>query len=92
MITRKIHLIEDFKINILLENNVLESELFDIFMSLEIAYIESCDVTISIKIFSQRTFQSKLIHFTKFKTISLYFERLISIHKAIHLAEITSLN
>lgn len=50
MIIKEIHLINDLKINILLENYILNSKLFDISMLTATAYIENCNVTISIKI------------------------------------------
>ena len=81
VITRKIHLINDLKANILLENDVLDSELFDIFMSKSTAYIESCDVTISILITNQRSFKTKSVHSTKIKIIASNSEQLIFIHK-----------
>ena len=80
-ITKKIHLIDDLKVNILLENDVLRSKLFDICMSFDTVYIESCDVIISIKISNHKVFQSKSVHSTKVKIISTHSKRLIFIHK-----------
>ena len=84
MTIKKIHLINDLKINILLENNIFDFELFDIFMSTNTTYIESCKITISINITTtHRFFQSKFVHFTKIKIVSSNFERFISIHKIV---------
>lgn len=80
-IIKAIHLINDLKINILLENDVFDSELFDISMSTNTIYIKSCKITISIKITTQRSFVSKFVHFIKFTIISSNLERFISIHK-----------
>ena len=84
MITKEIHLINDLKINILLENDIFDFELFDISMSTNTIYIESCKITISINIITtHRFFQSKFVHFTKIKIVSSNFERFISIHKIV---------
>ena len=82
MIIREIHLIDELKVNILLENDILDSELFDIFMSTSTVYIESCKVTILIRIINiHRSFQSMSVHFTKVKIVSSNFKCLVSIHR-----------
>lgn len=48
MIIKKIHLINNLKINILLKNDILSSKLIDISMLTTTIYIESCNMTISI--------------------------------------------
>ena len=80
MITREVHLIDELKINILIDNDILDSKLFDISMFNKSTYIESCDVTISITIANSR-YQTKLIHCIKIELISAHTEKLISIYK-----------
>ena len=80
-ITRKIHFVDELKANMLIENDIFESELFDISMSNSIVYIESCDVIISITIASHRSMQTRFIHSTKTNFISSRSKKLISIHK-----------
>ena len=81
VIIKKVHLMNDLKVNILIENEILDSELFDIFMSKSTTYIESCDVTISILITNQRSFKTKSVHSTRIKIIASNSEQLILIHK-----------
>ena len=80
MITREIHLVNELKANILIDNDVLNSKMFDISMSISTTYIENCDVIISITIFS-REMHTQVIHFIKTNLIASYSEKLISIHK-----------
>ena len=49
-ITRKIHFVNNLKANMLIRNDVLRSEKFDIFTSTSTVYIESCEIIISISI------------------------------------------
>ena len=80
MITRKIHVMNELKANILIDNNVLSSKMFDISMLISTAYIENCDVIISSTIFS-RKMHTQVIHFIKANLIAFYSKKLISIHK-----------
>ena len=80
MITREVHLIDELKINILIDNDIFDSKLFDISMFNKSTYIKSCEITISITIISHR-YQTKLIHCIKIELISSHTEKLISIHK-----------
>lgn len=80
MITREVHLINEFKVNILIDNNILNSKLFDISMSNKTRHTESCDIIISI-IIVNHCFQLKLIHSVKINLISLHSGKLIFIHK-----------
>lgn len=50
MIIKKIHFVNEFKINILIDNHILNLELFDISMFISIAYIENCKIIIFITI------------------------------------------
>ena len=80
-ITRKIHFVNELKINMLIINDIFESKLFDISMFNSTAYIESCDVIIFITITSHRSMQTKFIHSTKTNFISSRSKKLISIYK-----------
>lgn len=64
-ITRKVHLINDLKTNMFIENNVLNLKIIDIFTSTFSVYIESYDVIVSI--FIKNRFIARLvsIHSTK---------------------------
>lgn len=71
----------ELKTNILIDNDILNSELFDISMFNSTAYIESCEIIVSIIITINRIIQIKFIHFTKISLISSYFERLIFMYR-----------
>ena len=80
-ITRKIHFVNNLKANMLIENDVLRSEKFDIFTFTSTVYIESCEIIISIFIKNRFTSQSATIHFIKTRIISSHTKISISIHK-----------
>ena len=80
-IIRKVHLVNNLKTNMLIENDVLKSKKFDIFISISSVYIDSCDVIISIFIRNRFVFQSASVHFTKFCIVSSRTEISISIHR-----------
>ena len=80
-ITRKIHLVNNLKANMLIENDVLKSEKFDIFTFTSTVYIESCEIIISIFIKNRFISQSATIHFIKTRIISSHTKISISIHK-----------
>ena len=80
-IIRKVHLINDLKTNMLLKNDVLNSKKFDIFTSTSSAYIESCEIIISIFIKNRFVSRSTFVHFIKTRIISSRIEISIFIHK-----------
>ena len=80
-IIREIHLINDLKTNMLLENDVLDSKKFDILTSTSSAYIESCEIIISIFIKNRFVSRSAFVHFIKTRIISSRTEISILIHK-----------
>lgn len=86
VIIRKVHLINDFKVNFLIDNDILDSEKIDIFNSTESANIASCNVTISI-IIKTETQQFRLIHAVKTCLISAKSECLMTIHRLIFLSD-----
>ena len=81
LITREIHLIENLKANVLIDNDVLNSEKFDIFISTSSAYIESCNVIILIFVNNRSSSRTISIHATKTMIISSKSEQTIFIHK-----------
>lgn len=68
-ITREIHLIDDLKTNVFIENDILSSKKFDIFVFTLSIYIGTCDVIILISVKNILTV----------KTTSIYVIRLITI-------------
>ena len=87
VITREIHLVDDLKANLLIKNDILDSKQVDIFNSTEIAFIDSCDVTISITTRTEVRSQIKSIHALKAVTVLSKFECLISIHHMFSLSD-----
>ena len=61
-IIRKIHLMNNLKTNFLIENDILNSELIDIFTFTNSAFIESCKIKISITIRAKSALQTRFIH------------------------------
>lgn len=50
LITKEIHLMNNFKTNVLIKNDVLNLKLIDVSTFKDLAYIESCDVIIFIRL------------------------------------------
>ena len=80
MIIREIHLIDNLKINLLIENDILSSKLIDISTSTNSAYIESCEITVSIRLRSKFSSQVKFVHITKIIIVSSQTEIAVSVH------------
>ena len=80
-IIKEIHLIDSLKINFLIDNNVLNLELIDIFTFINTVFIESCNVIVSIIIKFRFFSQTKSVHTTKKNKVSSHSELAISIHK-----------
>lgn len=76
----KVHLITELKLNLLIDNNVLKSEMIDISNSTEIIYIEGCEIIIFIIIKIKIKSHFKSIHTFEISIISFKSEYLISIH------------
>ena len=83
VIIREIHLIKNLKINLLIENDIFEFELIDISTSTNIAYIENCDVTISITINVKFRSQHMSVHVLRTTSISFKSKRLLKIYNII---------
>ena len=81
LITKEIHLVDNLKTNIFIENDILESEKFDVFISTSSAHIESCDIIISIFVRNRSTSRIASVHSTKIMIISSQIEQIVRIHK-----------
>ena len=79
-ITRKIHLIDNLKTNMLLSNDVIESEKIDVSISKKTAYIESCEVIASLEIRTSKIAVQTSIHARKTTVVSSRFELVLSVH------------
>ena len=80
IIIREIHLVNDLKTNLLINNDIFDSEKVDIFNSTKSIIIDSYGIIISITIRIEIESQIKSIHAVKAFTIFFKFECLISIH------------
>ena len=82
MIRREIHLISHFKINMLINNNVICSENIVIDSTNKKIYIDNCDVIVSIEIRSRNAqTQQRFIHAKKTIILSSRNQLIISIHQ-----------
>ena len=82
-IIKKIHLIDNFKINMLLNNDVINSKKIDINISNKSIYIDNCEIIVNLKI---RTFCEIVqisIHARKITIIFSYNELILSMHYII---------
>ena len=80
-IKRETHLIDNFKTNMLIENDILKSKKFDIFTSNSFAYIDSYKIIISISIKNRFISQFASKYYVKTCMILSHAEISISIHK-----------
>ena len=80
---RKIHIINNLKINILIKNNINDSKDIIVFIKNHIAHINSCDVTVSLKVKIIEIVIAKSIHLRKIIVILLKIELSIKIHHLI---------
>ena len=77
---REIHFIDNLKINMLLDNDIIELENFAIDMTKKHAMINNIDIIISLKIrFLKLTIQ-RSIHLKKITIISSYVEMIVVVH------------
>ena len=82
VIIREIHLIKDLKTDLLIDNDIFEFELIDIFTSISTIYIENYEITIFITINVKFRFQRLSIHALK-TTIFSKIEYFFKIHNII---------
>ena len=82
MIRREIHLISHFKINMLIDNDVICFENIVIDSTNKKVYIDNCDVIVSIEIRSRDAqTQQRFIHARKTITLSSRNQLIISVHQ-----------
>ena len=80
MIIKKVHLIDNFKINMFFKIDLIESKKIDINILNKTIFIDNCDVTTSLKIKTSRIVVRISIHVRKIIVVSSYFEITFSIH------------
>ena len=80
VIIRKIHLIDDLKVNLLIDNDILSSKLIDISTSINSTYIENCKMTIFISIKTRFRSRNMSVHTLKAIVIFLKSDCLVDIH------------
>ena len=68
-IIKKIHLIDNFKINMLLNNDVIESKKIDVNISNKSNYIDSCEIIVNFEIRTLRMIVQISIHARKITMI-----------------------
>ena len=77
---KEMHIVDDFKINILIKNNVDEFKNISIFSYNKTAYINNCEIIILLKIKIIEIIIDKLIHLRKTTIILFKIELLIETH------------
>ena len=80
---KEMHIIDDFKINIFIENDVDESESISIFLNNKTTHINNYKIIVSLKVKIIKIIIDKSVHLRKTTIISFKIELLIEIH---HLA------
>ena len=79
-IIKKIHLIDNFKANMLLSNDVIESKKIDVSISNKSVYIDSCEVIASLEIRTSRVTIQTSVHARKITVIFSHSELILSMH------------
>ena len=80
------HLINDLKINMLINNDILDSEKFIIDLEKEKTYIDSCDIIVFIKIQRRSNdFVQRSIHIKTTIIISSRSKMIVNIHYLINI-------
>ena len=82
-IIRKIHLIDNLKTNMLLNNDVIESKKIDVNISKKTIYIKSCKIIANLKIRTFKIIVQISIYIRKITVISFRFELILSMHYTI---------
>ena len=77
---KEMHIVDDFKINIFIENDIDESESISISLKNKTVYISSYGMTVSLKIKIIEIIIDKLVHLRKTTIISFKIELSIEIH------------
>ena len=79
-IIRKIHLIDNLKINMLLSNDVIESKKIDVSISNKSIYIDNYEVIVSFEVRTSRVIVQTSVHARKITVISSHSELILSVH------------
>ena len=82
-ITKKMHLVDNLKTNMLLNNDVIDSEKIDVNISNKSIYIDSCEITISLEIRISHVIVQISIHARKITVIFSHNELIFSMHYTI---------
>ena len=82
-IIKKIHLIDNFKINMLLNNDVIKSEKIDVNISNKSIYIDNCEIIVNFEIRTSRVIVQISIHARKITIIFSHNELIFSMHYII---------
>ena len=79
-IQREVYLMNNFKINMLIDNDIIDFEQFIIDIKIKQIVIKNIDVSIFIEIKSTKMSFQRLVHLKKTVIISSYIEMIVSIH------------
>ena len=79
-VTKKMHLVDNFKTNMLLSNDVIDSEKIDVSISNKSVYIDNCEVTISLEVRISRVIVQTSIHARKITVVFSHNELIFSMH------------
>ena len=79
-ITRETHLIDDLKINMLIENDCIDFKKIIVDVANNIVYINSCDVIVAMNVKISRIIVQIFVHARKTIIVSSQFKIIISMH------------
>ena len=79
-IIREIHLIDNLKTNMLLKNDVIDSEKIDVNISNKSAYIDSCEIIVNLEVRTFRISIQTSVHARKITIVSSHSELMLLVH------------
>ena len=79
-ITKEMHLVDNLKTNMLLSNDVIDSEKIDVSISNKSAYIDSCEIIASFEVRISRVIVQISVHARKITIIFSHNELIFSMH------------
>ena len=82
---KKIHIIDDLKTNMFIDNNIMKLKNINVSSSKKTAYINNCHIIISMKIKSFKAAVFKFVHLRKIIIILSHLKILMKIHHLIML-------
>ena len=80
---KKVHIVNDLKTNMLIDNNIMKSKNINVSSNKKTAYINNCHITVSMKIKLFEATVFKFVHLQKITIISFYLKILMKIHHLI---------